>query len=150
MKGKIFAFSMVTVFILSMVFATGGAFAQESQPGEPATFNIQVTHQIKGDEIGLSREAPVIVRVEKDGQILTYFHMQRFQRIDATLPGGLYMFTFLDQATTDELFTCGPYLMLNGTNVRLQAHEKGPGRVPDCYGKAALTDAYNAGKKAAK
>lgn len=150
MKGKLFPFSIVTVLFLSLVFATGGAFAQESQPVEPTTFNLQVAHEIKGDEIGLSKDAPVIVRVEKDGRVLTYFHMKRGQRIDATLTGGLYTLTFLDQVTADELFSCGPYLMLNGTNVRLQAHEKGAGRVPACYGKAALADAYNAGKKAAK
>ena len=128
MKVRVTPIILVTL-ILTLVFGTVSVFAAE----EPTTFFISIYHNIKGDEIDLTREAPVNVSVVKDGQTVAFVSMQYRQRVQANLPGGDYELIFNDAETGDVLFTCGPYEFVNGDDVRMQVHEQGPGRVPDCY-----------------
>lgn len=128
MKNKI-SIAILAALILTMVFGAVGVFAAE----EPTTFFISVYHFVKGDEIDLTREAPVRISVVKDGQTIAFLFMQYRQRVQADLPGGSYEFIFNDAETGSTLFTCGPYEIENGDHVRVQAHEQGPSRVPDCY-----------------
>jgi hypothetical protein len=129
MKTKI-SIAILATLILTLVMGAVTVFAQE-----PTTFFISVYHFLKGDEIDLSREAPVMIAVVKDGLTIDYLRMEYRQRVEADLPGGEYEFIFHDADTFDTLFTCGPYEFENGDDVRMQAHEQGPGRIPDCYVK---------------
>jgi hypothetical protein len=128
MKTKM-SIAILATLILTLVLGAVTVFAAE----EPTTFFISVYHFVKGDEIGLTREAPVMIAVVKDGVTITYLSMEYRQRVEADLPGGEYEFIFHDANTFDTLFTCGPYEIENGDHVRVQAHEQGPGRTPDCY-----------------
>jgi hypothetical protein len=129
MKTKLSIAILVTL-LLTLVMGAVTVFAQE-----PTTFFISVYHFLKGDEIDLSREAPVMIAVVKDGLTIDYWRMEYRQRVDADLPGGEYEFIIHDAETFDTLFTCGPYEFENGDDIRMQAHEQGPGRIPDCYVK---------------
>lgn len=131
MKNKL-TFSILAALVLALVFSSLGAqivFAQE----EPTTFFLSAYHFVKGDEIGLTREAPVNISIIKDGQTIGIVHLEYRQRVQAELPGGIYELKFNDAETGATLFSCGPYDIANGDHVRLQAHEQGAGRVPTCY-----------------
>ena len=134
MNGKLKLTGVIGVLILILVFGTVSALAADGVE-EPTTFNISVKHYVKGDEIGLAREAPVVIQVNRNGQTWTYLHMSYGSRVDAVLPAGIYNFTFIDTETGDTLFKCGSYLIEGGDDIRLQAHEQGPGRIPACYAK---------------
>ena len=129
MKNKLLI-AVLAAFVLSLAFS-GAVVAQD----EPTTFTLSAYHFVKGDEIDLTREAPVFVQVIKDGVVLAYVPMVYKQRIETVLPAGTYELNFLDQETFDRLFTCGPYEIDGGTVVKLQAHEQGVGRAPTCYVK---------------
>lgn len=129
MKTKM-SIAILATLILTLVMGAVTVFAQE-----PTTFFISVYHFLKGDEIDLSREAPVMIAVVKDGLTIDYLRMEYRQRVEADLPGGEYEFIFQDADTFDTLFTCGPYEFENGDDIRMQTHEQGPGRIPDCYVK---------------
>ena len=132
MKRKL-SFTLMIVLILTLIFGTVGASA--AVPEEPGTFWISAYHFVKGDEVDLTREAPVTILVVKDGVTIGVAGLQYRQRMEATLPVGSYEFVFNNALTGDELFTCGPYDFESGDKVHLQAHEQGPGRVIDCYVK---------------
>jgi hypothetical protein len=132
MKKKL-TFSLVVVLILTMAFGTVGASA--AVPEEPTSFWITVYHFIKGDEIDLTRAAPVNIYVIRDGVTTQIVNLQYRQRFDATLPTGVYEFKFMDANTGMELLSCGTYDFVKGDIVHLQAHEQGPSRTPDCYVK---------------
>jgi hypothetical protein len=132
MKKKI-TFSLIVVLILTMVFGTIGASA--AVPDEPSTFWISAYHFIKGDEIDLTRAAPVNIQVIKDGVTTQIVNLQYRQRFEATLPTGVYEFKFMDANTGEELFSCGTYDFVKGDIVHMQAHEQGPSRTPNCYVK---------------
>jgi len=123
---------ILITLILTLVFGVVSVLAAE-EDGEPTTFFISAYHYVKGDEIGLTREAPVRISVIKDGQLIAFLSLKYRQRAEAFLPGGVYEFVFNDAETGATLFTCGPYQIDNGDHIRMQAHEQGPGRVPKCY-----------------
>lgn len=133
MKGKIILVAILAAFALTAAF--GAYNVQAAGHEEPTSFNISVKHYVKGDEIDLPREAAVNIQVIWNGQTLAFLPMEYGDRVDANLPGGVYEFVFLDQASGAELFDCGPYTITNGDDVRVQAHEQGPGRIPTCYVK---------------
>ena len=133
MKGKLILIAILAAFALTAAF--GAYNVQAAGHEEPTTFSISAYHYVKGDEIGLTREAPVFVQVIKDGQTLAYLPMQYMQRMEAELPAGVYSFNFLDQGSFTNLFSCGPYMIEGGDDIRLQAHEQGAGRIPTCYVK---------------
>ncbi|MFN2198720.1 MAG: hypothetical protein ACK2UW_21550 [Anaerolineales bacterium] len=127
--------AVTLALILAFAFSTL-ALAQDGTTTEPpATFYMEVAHQVQGSELGLSKATPVIIGVARNGQPLAYVHMSYRDRVGVDLPAGEYQFTFTDADTGDLLFTCGPYDFGDYAQVRVQAHEKGPGRVPDCYVK---------------
>jgi hypothetical protein len=128
MKKRI-SIAILAAMILALVFGAVGVMAA----GEPTTFFLSVYHFVKGDEIDLTQEAPVIIHVVKDGVTIGLVPMQYRQRFETNLPGGSYEFLFKDAETGSTLFTCGPYDFENGDHVQVQAHEQGPGRTPDCY-----------------
>lgn len=128
MKARITTAVLATL-VLTLVFSAISAFAAEA----PTTFFISALHNVKGDEIGLTREAPVRIAVVKDGLTIAYLPLQYRERVEANLPGGTYELLFNDAETGETLFSCGPYEIKNGDDVRLQAHEQGPGRVPNCF-----------------
>jgi hypothetical protein len=132
MKGKIILIAILATFAMTLTFGAGGALAA-GHTEEPSSFFISVKHFVKGDEIGLPREAAVNIQVIRNGQTLAYLPMEFRDRVDANLPGGEYEFIFLDQASGATLFECGPYMIENGDDVRVQAHEQGPGRIPTCF-----------------
>lgn len=128
MKNKLMLVILLA-FMLAMTFS--GAMAQES-----TTFNFQAAHMVNGAQIDLTPETPVFVEVFLNGAFITQVPMVYKDRIEADLPYGEYSFNFRDQGTGAVLFTCGPYdIDTDIVSVRLQAHEKGPGRVPACYVK---------------
>ena len=133
MKGKLLLVALLVAFVIPLSFGAGSALAAGHE--EPTTFSISAYHYVKGDEIGLTREAPVFVQVIKDGQTLAYLPMKYMQRMQAELPAGVYSFNFLDQGSFANLFSCGPYMIEGGDDIRLQAHEQGAGRIPTCYVK---------------
>jgi hypothetical protein len=128
MKKRI-TIAILAAMILALVFGAVGAMAA----AEPTTFFLSVYHFVKGDEIDLTQDAPVVVHVVKDGVTIALVPMVYRQRVQADLPGGSYEFMFNDAETGSTLFTCGPYDFVNGDHVQIQAHEQGPGRTPDCY-----------------
>lgn len=128
MKKRI-SIAILAALILALVFGAVGVMAA----AEPTTFFLSVYHFVKGDEIDLAQDAPVMIHVIKDGQTIALIPMRYRQRIEANLPGGSYEFLFNDLTTGKTLFTCGPYDFANGDHVQVQAHEQGPGRAPDCY-----------------
>jgi hypothetical protein len=134
MKGKIILIAILAAFAMTLTFGAGSALAAEPSD-DASSFFISVKHYVKGDEIDLPREAAVNIQVIWNGQTLAYLPMEYGDRMDANLPGGVYEFVFLDQASGAALFDCGPYLIKNGADVRVQAHEQGAGRVPTCYVK---------------
>jgi len=133
MKSKILLVAIAAALVLPLAFGAGTALAAEHEG--PTSFFISAYHYVKGDEIGLTREAPVFVQVVRNGQVLAYLPMKYMDRVDANLPGGTYTLNFLDQGSFAKLFSCGPYDIPNGADIRLQAHEQGAGRVPTCYVK---------------
>lgn len=133
MKSKLILLALLATFALTAAFSTFDVQAAGHE--EPTSFAISVKHYVKGDEIDLPREAAVNIQVIWNGQTLAYLPMEYGDRVDANLPGGVYEFVFLDQASGAKLFECGPYAIINGDDVRVQAHEQGPGRTPACYVK---------------
>lgn len=133
MKGKLILVAILAAFALTAAF--GAYNVQAAGHEEPTAFNISVKHYVKGDELGLPREAAVLIQVIRNGQTLTYLPMKYQDRLDATLPVGVYEFMFFDQQSGAKLFECGPYAIFGGDDVRVQAHEQGPGRIPTCYVK---------------
>lgn len=123
--------ALMLAWVMALTLGTMGVFAAEHE--DPSTFKISVKHYVKGDEISLTREAPVNIQVVKDGTTLTYLFMEYQDRVEATLPVGEYTFNFLDAESGNLLFSCGPYDL--DDNVNVQAHEQGPGRIPTCYPK---------------
>lgn len=128
MKKRI-SIAVLAALVLALVFGAVGVMAA----AEPTTFFISVYHFVKGDEIDLAQDAPVMISVVKDGVTIALVPMQYRQRFQANLPGGSYSFIFKDADTGSTLFTCGPYDFANGDDVHLQAHEQGVGRTPKCY-----------------
>ena len=122
--------ALLLALVMALTLGTMGVFAAGH---EDPNFRISVKHYVKGDEIGLTREAPVNIQVVKDSTTIAYLYMEYMDRVDATLPDGKYTFNFLDAGTGDQLFSCGPYNLEDDVNV--QAHEQGPGRIPTCYPK---------------
>jgi len=122
--------AVAAMMVLAMLLSAQIALAAGH---EDPNFRISVKHYVKGDEIGLTREAPVNIQVVRNGTTIAYLFMEYMDRVDATLPDGTYTFYFLDAGTGDQLFSCGPYNLEEDVNV--QAHEQGPGRVPTCYPK---------------
>lgn len=122
--------ALLLALVMALTLGTMGALAAGH---EDPNFNISVKHYVKGDEIGLTREAPVNIQVIRNGTTIAYLYMKYMDRVDATLPDGTYTFNFLDAETGDRLFSCGPYALED--DVRVQAHEQGPGRIPTCYPK---------------
>jgi len=128
MKRRLFLVALLFAMVITLAFGT--AFAADE-----TTFFISLKHNVKGDEIDLTREAPFLIQVSRDGQVWTYIHMQFHQRVDTYLPGGVYDMAFIDTQTGDTVFECGPYDFENGDDIRLQFHEQGAGREPRCYVK---------------
>lgn len=124
------SFALLLALDMALTLGTMGVFAAGH---EDPNFRISVKHYVKGDEIGLTREAPVNIQVVKDSTTIAYLYMEYMDRVDATLPDGKYTFNFLDAGTGDQLFSCGPYDLEE--NVNVQAHEQGAGRIPTCYPK---------------
>lgn len=129
-RRKSLSVALLLALVMALTLSTIGVLAAEH---EDPNFKISVKHYVKGDEIGLTREAPVNIQVIRNGTTLAFLYMEYMDRVEATLPDGEYTFNFLDAGTGDQLFSCGPYDLEDNTNV--QAHEQGAGRVPKCYPK---------------
>lgn len=132
MKKKVVLAILMALLLLA---AFGGAALAQTEDEAPTTFYLEAAHRVQGNQIGLSRETPVVVGVIRNGLPLTYVRMNFGDRVGAELPVGVYELTFTNTSTGDLLFTCGPYTITDALEVRVQAHEKGPGRVPACYVK---------------
>lgn len=132
MKNK-WMLAVTLACVMALAFSTIGLAQTTTEP--PASFYMEVAHQIQGKEAGLGKSASVIVGVMRNGQPLTYVPMNYRDRIGVELFPGEYEFTFSDAATGDLLFSCGPYDLGDYAQVRVQAHAKGPGHTPDCYVK---------------
>jgi hypothetical protein len=58
------------------------------------TFDVTVAHNINGRSLGLSKDLPVNITIEKDGEFLATISNFRFgDSIDASLPAGTYLIT---------------------------------------------------------
>jgi hypothetical protein len=91
---------------LGILMASVGnqAMAQEVE-----TFDIDVYHGINGRSLGLSKELPVAVTIEKDGAVLDTLYLSFKDRVSTALPAGNYVITVVsDEAGPLPSMTVGP------------------------------------------
>jgi hypothetical protein len=135
---KKLVFAVVLALVFTLAFGTI-ALAQEETP--PATtdtpaaepFYMEVAHRIQGNQIGLTRETPVALSIYRNGVPVSFARMNYMDRIGVNLFEGDFEFEFMDLETGEVLLRCGAFSFGETSQVRVQVHEKGAGRIPACY-----------------
>jgi hypothetical protein len=87
------------------------------------TFDVSVAHNINGRSLGLSKDLPVNITIEKDGERLTVIEDFRFgQKISTSLPAGKYLITVESiEAGPLPSMTVGPVDIPEGVSLFLNA-----------------------------
>lgn len=113
---------ILVVFTLVALLAGAFVFAAPRAKAADGTFNISVYHGINGNELGLSKELPVIATVYKDGKWLAAIPLKFQQRFTADLPAGNYKIevTAVGVGPVPSM-TVGPIDIPADVNVRLHA-----------------------------
>jgi hypothetical protein len=95
------------------------------------TFDVTVAHNINGRSLGLSKDLPVNITIEKDGEVLTVISDFRFgDKISTALPAGNYYITVESvEAGPLPSMTVGPVDLPEGLNLFLNARLSG-GKTP--------------------
>lgn len=143
MLKKKWMIGIVLALVFTLAFSTV-AWAQTETPEVPAgqdvageaDFYMEVAHMIQGNQIGLSKETPLILHILRNGVIVDYAYMMYGDRIGVVEFAGDFSFNFINVETGETLVQCGPFSLGEElSQVRLQVHEKGIGRIPACYVK---------------
>jgi hypothetical protein len=95
------------------------------------TFDVTVAHNINGRSLGLSKDLPVNITIEKDGEFLTEISDFRFgDKISTSLPAGEYLITVevVGVGVLDSM-TVGPVDIPEGASLFLNARLSG-GKTP--------------------
>ena len=80
----------IAAIALALVLALGAQTALAST----GTFDVSVYHGINGRSLGLSKDLPVNITIQKDGELLTVIENFTFKsRIHTPLPSGEYLIT---------------------------------------------------------
>lgn len=135
---KKLVFAVVLALVLTLAFSTVALAQEETTPETTevaAPFYMEVAHRIQGNQIGLTRETPVALSIFRNGIPVSFAYMDYLDRIGVNLFEGEYEFVFTSLTTGDVLLRCGTYSFGETSQVRVQVHEKGPGRIPACYTK---------------
>jgi hypothetical protein len=110
---------LLALFALVLVFSAipQAAFASGD------TFEVTVAHNINGRGLGLSKDLPVTINIEKDGEFLAAIPNFRFgDRISTSLPAGQYLITVVsDEAGPLPSMTVGPVDISAGLSLFLNA-----------------------------
>jgi hypothetical protein len=117
----------IAAIALALVLALGAQTALAST----GTFDVSVYHGINGRSLGLSKDLPVNITIQKDGELLTVIENFTFKsRIHTPLPSGEYLITVESvEAGPLPSMTVGPVMIPEGVDVRLHA-KLGAGGVP--------------------
>jgi hypothetical protein len=117
---------LLAVLALAMVLSFGAQAALAS-----GTFDVTVAHNINGRSLGLSKDLPVNITIEKDGEELAVIEDFRFgDRISTSLPAGLYYITVESvEAGPLPSMTVGPVEISEGLSLFLNARLSG-GKTP--------------------
>jgi hypothetical protein len=110
---------LLALLALVLVFSASpqAAFASSD------TFDVTVAHNINGRSLGLSKDLPVTIYIQKDGELLTAIPNFRFgDRISTSLPAGQYLITVVsDEAGPLPSMTVGPVDLTGGLSLFLNA-----------------------------
>jgi hypothetical protein len=112
---------------LVLVFSVGAPSALAAE----GTFDVTVAHNINGRSLGLSKELPVNITIQKDGAVLTVLENFRFgDKISTALPAGEYLITVESvEAGPLPSMTVGPVDISEGVSLFLNARLSG-GKTP--------------------
>jgi hypothetical protein len=116
-KPRLHILSAALLFVLVLSLAGQAVFASTG------LFNISVYHGINGTSLGLSKDLPVDITIEKDGEILAVIDGFKFKDNLATqLPAGTYLITVSSQeAGPLPSMTVGPVEIPEGAWVEMHA-----------------------------
>jgi hypothetical protein len=73
------------------------------------------------------------LHILRNGVIVDYAYMMYEDRIGVMELAGDFEFNFINVESGETLLRCGPISLGETSQVRLQVHEKGIGRIPACY-----------------
>jgi hypothetical protein len=126
---KIFArrHLLLSVLALTLVFS----FTGQAVLAATGTFDVSVAHNINGRSLGLSKDLPVDITIEKDGEFLATIPNFKFgDRFSASLPAGEYLIT-VESLEVGPLpsMTVGPVEIPEGVSLFLNARLSG-GKTP--------------------
>ena len=118
-------------WIAAVALALVLAFGAQTALASTGTFDVSVYHGINGRSLGLSKDLPVNITIQKDGTPLAVINDFTFKsRINTQLPAGEYLITVESpEAGPLPSMTVGPVMIPEGVDVRLHAR-LGAGGVP--------------------
>lgn len=118
-------------WIAAIALALVLAFGAQTALASTGTFDVSVYHGINGRSLGLSKDLPVNITIQKEGSTLAVINDFTFKsRINTQLPAGEYLITVKSpEAGPLPSMTVGPVMIPEGANVRLHAR-LGAGNVP--------------------
>ena len=111
--------SVAAVMVFAMLLSAQAALAAGHD-----TFKVSIYHGINGRSLGLSKELPVNIWIEKDGSPYMMLPDVTFkQRIDAELPAGTYkiMVQSVELNAVIDSMTVGPVPIAEDADLRIQA-----------------------------
>jgi hypothetical protein len=128
MKFKLFRRSW---WIAAVALALVLTFGAQTALASTGTFDVSVYHGINGRSLGLSKDLPVKITIQKDSAPLAVIDNFTFKsRINTQLPAGEYLITVESpEAGLLPSMTVGPVMIPEGVEVRLHAR-LGAGGVP--------------------
>jgi hypothetical protein len=123
--------SRTTLVIAALALVLVFSLAAQAVYASTGTFDVTVSHNINGRSLGLSKDLPVNITIEKDGEILAVISDFRFgDTISTSLPAGMYYITVESvEAGPLPSMTVGPVDLPEGLNLFLNARLSG-GKTP--------------------
>ena len=118
---------ILAAIALVLLFSFSGQMALANT----GTFDVTVAHNINGRSLGLSKDLPVNITIEKDGEELTTIPDFRFgDKLSTSLPAGEYLITVevVGLGVLDSM-TVGPVEIPEGVSLFLNARLSG-GKTP--------------------
>jgi hypothetical protein len=114
---------MTKVGLLFLVVAMLFGFGARAVQAAEGTFDVTVAHNINGRSLGLSKDLPVNITIEKDGEVLAVISDFRFgDTISTALPAGTYLITVESvEAGPLPSMTVGPVELSEGLSLFLNA-----------------------------
>lgn len=111
--------SVAAVMVFAMFLSAQAALAAGHD-----TFKVSVYHGINGKSLGLSKDLPVNIWIEKDGSLYTIIEGVTFkQRFEAELPAGEYkiMVESVELGAVIDSMTVGPVDIPEDADLRIRA-----------------------------